>query len=266
MRTVYVPAARLDRWIAGFGERHPGLTALIGPDGAELRALDGSTAVLAPAFGPLLVEAPRSGPQVVGPTPTNAGPIHAAPPAVGAGSADPASELAGTPPGETPLGASAAGLSVRSTPAEVAAALLADAYGCRVLRALMIRRGGYACAVLTDDRVTAAKVGSRHVQGRTAAGGWSQQRFARRREGQVDTLVGSATEVAVRLLLPADPDDALITGGDRPLIDRVLADPRLKPLSGLRRGPHLEIGDPRSDLVQDLPERGRAVRISLDER
>jgi len=152
------------------------------------------------------------------------------------------------------------------TPAQVAAALVANAASVAVLRALMIRRGGYACAVLTGDTVTASKVGSRYVQGRTAAGGWSQQRFARRREGQVHTLVGTATAVAVRVLLPGIGDDALITGGDRPLIERVLADPRLHPLSRLRRGPHLEIGDPRFDLVTELPERGRAIRIALDER
>jgi hypothetical protein len=190
----------------------------------------------------------------------------ASPPAELTTSFPSAEPLAGPPPGETATGSSAARFAVPATPAEVAAALLADAYGCRVLRALMIRRGGYACAVLTDDQVTASKVGSRYVQGRTAAGGWSQQRFARRRDGQVHTLVGSATEVAVRILLPAGPGDALVTGGDRPLIDRVLADPRLKPLAQLRRGPHLEIGDPRSDLVNELPDRGRSIRITLDER
>jgi hypothetical protein len=211
VKTVYVGANRLERWVAGFEQRHPGTSAREHPDGAELTASDGSSALLSPAFGPL---------------PT---------------------------------------LGDRTSPAEIAAALVADAYGVPVLRALMIRRGGYACAVLTDDRVTASKVGSRYVQGRTAAGGWSQQRFARRRDGQVHVLIGSATEVAVRILLPTSPDDALITGGDRPLIDRVLADPRLKPLTLLRRGPHLEIGDPRYDLVKELPERGRAIRITLDE-
>jgi hypothetical protein len=211
VKAVLVGAGRLERWVAGFGERHPGTTARRHPDGAELVAPDGSSALLAPAFGPLPTFTPGA------------------------------------------------------TPAQVAAALVTDAHSVPVLRALMIRRGGYACAVLTDDRVTASKIGSRHVQGRTAAGGWSQQRFARRREGQVDVLVDSATEVAVRLLLPTGPDDALVTGGDRPLIDRVLAEPRLKSLTLLRRGPHLEIGDPRSDLVKDLPDRARAIRITLTE-
>jgi hypothetical protein len=217
VNAVYVAAARLERWVAGFGERHPGVRARAHPDRVELSAPDGSTAVLYPSFDPL--------------------------------------ELAdGAPIGPAKLG-----------PTASATALVANAYSVPVLRALLIRRGGYACAVVSVDRVTASKVGSRYVQGRTAAGGWSQQRFARRREGQVHALVGSATEVAVRILLPAAPGDGFVTGGDKPLIDRVLADPRLRPLGQLRRGAHLEIGDPKSDLVKALSERARAIRIVLHE-
>ncbi|MDP9393564.1 MAG: hypothetical protein M3Q27_04555, partial [Actinomycetota bacterium] len=49
---------------------------------------------------------------------------------------------------------------------------------------LLVRRGGHAAGIFDGGRLVSAKVGSRHVQGRSAAGGWSQQRFARRREGQ----------------------------------------------------------------------------------
>ena len=229
IRTAYVSAARLPGWVSGFVERHPGVWTVVHADRVEFAASDGSTATLYPAFEPLT---------------------------------DPTAGLPDVP--------GRRGISATSpdepTPAQAAAALVANAHSVPVLRALLIRRGGYACAVLTDDRVTASKVGSRYVQGRTTAGGWSQQRFARRRDGQVHGLVGTATEVAVRVLLPGIGDDALITGGDRNLIDRVLADPRLHPLSQLRRGLHLEIGDPKFDLVKELPERGRAIRIALDER
>ena len=56
------------------------------------------------------------------------------------------------------------------------------------------RSGGSGCCwpggarwrsgVAEGDRLVASKVDSYYVQGRTAAGGWSQQRFARRRENQ----------------------------------------------------------------------------------
>ena len=59
--------------------------------------------------------------------------------------------------------------------------------------------------VASGDRLTAHKVGTRYVQSRTAAGGWSQQRFARRRANQADGLVGAAVEHAVRLLTGIRP-------------------------------------------------------------
>ena len=49
---------------------------------------------------------------------------------------------------------------------------------------LLVRKGGFAVARLRGDRVVESKVGQRHVQGRTKAGGQSQQRFARRRDHQ----------------------------------------------------------------------------------
>jgi hypothetical protein len=134
---------------------------------------------------------------------------------------------------------------------------------------LLVRRGGYACALLDTARppaaaVTASKVGSRYVQSRTAAGGWSQQRFARRRENQARDLTRAVADVAVRLLLPG-PADWLVTGGDRALVDAVLVDPRLRALADLPRGPHLATGDPRAADVRRLPELISAVRIELSE-
>ncbi len=143
-----------------------------------------------------------------------------------------------------------------------AEALAASVLGVRQVAVLLVRRGGYACARLDGGAVVASKVGSRHVQGRTAAGGWSQQRFARRREKQTGELSGAAVDVAARLLLHP-PSQWLVTGGDRPLLDRVLADPRLRSLAGLPRGPHLAIGDPSGQLVRSLPALLTRVRITL---
>jgi Actinobacteria/chloroflexi VLRF1 release factor len=134
----------------------------------------------------------------------------------------------------------------------------------REVAVIMVRRGGYAVAAVTAGQVTASKVGSKYVQGRTAAGGWSQQRFARRRDGQVHGLLVAACDVAVRLLVPMRAA-VLVTGGDRALVERVLADPRLAGLTRLPRGQHLQIGDPRNDDVKALPQSLRLVRIQLTE-
>lgn len=128
---------------------------------------------------------------------------------------------------------------------------------------ILIRRGGFAVAIVEGADVVSSDIGKRHVQGRTAAGGWSQQRFARRRDKQVHELVDAAVGYVVRTVLPGLPVDYIATGGDRPLIDAALEDARLRPLRALPRGPHLDVPDPRRDVVASLPERLSTVTITL---
>lgn len=128
---------------------------------------------------------------------------------------------------------------------------------------ILIRRGGFAAAIVEGDTVVASDIGKRHVQGRTAAGGWSQQRFARRRDKQVHELVEAAADYVTRVIVPALPVDYLATGGDKPLVEAVLTDTRLRQLTKILRGPHLDVPDPRRDVVTSLPERLSTVRIDL---
>jgi hypothetical protein len=131
---------------------------------------------------------------------------------------------------------------------------------------LLVRRGRWAVGVFDGTELVASKVDARLVQGRTAAGGWSQQRFARRRGNQTDAVVDHAVETAVRVLLPhAGTVAALFTGGDRGLVDAVLADPRLRPLAALRREPALEVGDPTKAVLLTTPAQFRAVDVLIIE-
>ena len=83
---------------------------------------------------------------------------------------------------------------------------------------------------------TEGKAGSRHVQGRSAAGGWSQQRFARRRAAQADAAFEAAADYAARILLPSVADlDALVLGGERRAVHAVLGDKRLDKLRAVAR-------------------------------
>ncbi len=150
------------------------------------------------------------------------------------------------------------------SPVEVAAALAVHAAQPRRVGVLVVRRGGYAAAVVVDGQVAASKVGRRHVQGRTAAGGWSQHRFARRRAKQTAELADASAAVAARILA-ASPVDWLVTGGDRPLVDAVLAEPALRSVAALPRGPHLAVGDPDAALVRALPVAVTRVRVTLRE-
>jgi hypothetical protein len=132
------------------------------------------------------------------------------------------------------------------------------------LALVLVRRGGYAVGLARRGALTAHKVGSRYVQSRTAAGGWSQQRFARRRGNQADALVGAVAEHVVRLVVGAGAA-GLILGGDRALAGHVLEDPRLASLRDLPRRDLYDLPDPSFALLGRALERGRAVRIAIDE-
>ena len=55
------------------------------------------------------------------------------------------------------------------------------------------------------------------MQGRTKAGGQSQQRFARRRDNQARQAFEAAADHAARILRPGP----LVTGGDHAAVDEV---------------------------------------------
>lgn len=128
---------------------------------------------------------------------------------------------------------------------------------------IAVRRGGFLAAVVEGSTLVAGDAGKRHVQGRTAAGGWSQQRFARRRDKQVHELSQAAADYAARVILSNLPVAFLATGGDRPLIDDVLTDPRLRSMNDLPRGPHLALSDIRKATLRELPTLLATCRIDL---
>ena len=131
---------------------------------------------------------------------------------------------------------------------------------------LLVRRGRWAVGIFDGPDLFVSKVDARQVQGRTAAGGWSQQRFARRRGHQTDAVVDHAVETAVRVLLPhAATVEALFAGGDRGLVDEVLADRRLATLAARRREPHLDVGEPTKAVLIETPKQFRAVDVHITE-
>jgi Actinobacteria/chloroflexi VLRF1 release factor len=129
---------------------------------------------------------------------------------------------------------------------------------------LLVRRGGHAAGVFEGTQLVSSKVGSSYVQGTTKAGGWSQQRFARRRANQARHAFAEAAEVAVKILLPeAGKLAALICGGDKAAVEAALSDPRLAPLLPLRTGPFLPVPDPRLKVLQATPEQFLVVNLAI---
>jgi hypothetical protein len=127
---------------------------------------------------------------------------------------------------------------------------------------LLIRRGGYSVGLARDGEVVASKTGTRYVQGKTAAGGWSQQRFARRRANQADALV---EETAARAadLFTAGPPSALQLGGDRTLAANTLAEPVLKAFAHLPQVPFQTVPDPRFTILKDVARSALSIRITV---
>jgi hypothetical protein len=133
----------------------------------------------------------------------------------------------------------------------------------RPIALLLARKGAVAVGVHNGLKLVASKVDRFYVQGRTAAGGWSQQRYARRRGNQTDAAVDGAVEVAARVLLPVGEVTAVVCGGDRAMVDAVLADPRLAPLVPLRHPFFLDVVEPRLAVLEEAVVTARRVRIHL---
>ena len=130
----------------------------------------------------------------------------------------------------------------------------------RRIGVLLVRRGGYAVGVFDGPALVASKVGSSYVQGTTKAGGWSQQRYARRRQNQATAAFARAADEAVKLLHDLD---ALCCGGDRTAVRAVLGDPRLASVAAQVSGEFMAVPDPRLKILVAAGETARALVIAL---
>ncbi len=122
---------------------------------------------------------------------------------------------------------------------------------------LLVRKGGFAVARVHGSRMVEHKVGQRHVQGRTKAGGQSQQRFARRRDNQARQAYEAAADHAARIL----GRGPLVTGGDHPAVAEVLADPRLAGLPIVP--PWLPVPDPRRAVLDQAVLDAQAIAVEV---
>jgi VLRF1 release factor-like protein len=136
----------------------------------------------------------------------------------------------------------------------------------RTVGVLLVRLGGYAAGVFAGAQpaLVASKVGSRLVHGRSAAGGQSQRRFARRRENQAHQALGAAADTAVAVFGPFTLD-ALVLGGDRRAFTSIRRDVRLAPYFAVAVDAFLTVPDPRLTVLRDTPRLFRAIRITLTE-
>ena len=132
---------------------------------------------------------------------------------------------------------------------------------------LLVRRGRWAVGVFDGPDLVVSKVDARQVQGRTAAGGWSQQRFARRRGHQTDAVVdargrdggpgaAAARRLGRRRCSPAATAAWSTTSWPTP------AWRRLPRCAGSR---HLDVGEPTKAVLLETPKQFRAVDVHIVE-
>ena len=131
---------------------------------------------------------------------------------------------------------------------------------------LLVRKGGFAVAGGTTPEPTFHKVGQRHVQGRSKAGGWSQQRFARRRAGQARQAFEAAADHASRILVDElKGPQVLCCGGDHAAVDAVLSDPRLTDVAEARTSRWISSGDPKAAVLAQAVTDAWSAEVEIEE-
>jgi hypothetical protein len=247
-RWVEVAPERIEGWVESFAQRHGETSAEPGPDIVVLRAADGAVAECHVPFPPLrgLPPAPLPGARQTGE----------------AGSDPEARQVS---PGQVPGGQVPGGqVPPDRDPVSLARVMAAHAAADRTVAVLLVRLGGYAAGVFSGSppRLEASKVGARLVHGRSAAGGWSQHRFARRREKQAATALGAAADTAVAVFgSHLGRLDAVVLGGDRRTVAGLRDDPRLGPYFDLAVDRFLTVPDPRLAVLRETPRMFRCIRI-----
>jgi hypothetical protein len=127
---------------------------------------------------------------------------------------------------------------------------------------LLVRLGGHSVGIAYDGRIETSRTGRRLVYGRSAAGGWSQQRFARRREGQARQAFQAAADDAFEVLVPRLSElDGMVLGGDQRALDTLRADRRLTELFTMAEPRVLDVPEPRKSVLDEAARRARTVEI-----
>jgi hypothetical protein len=143
-------------------------------------------------------------------------------------------------------------------------AVLDHIAGVGTVGVVLVRGGAHSVGVVREGVVLSSSTDRAYLQGRTAAGGWSQQRYARRRGNQLKASRQDAADTAARVLGPIAPTlDALVLGGDAGGVRAVMEDPRLAALDTLPRRFFGDIPEPRRAVLDALAARYRTLDITI---
>ncbi|ANZ39292.1 hypothetical protein BBK82_27775 [Lentzea guizhouensis] len=131
---------------------------------------------------------------------------------------------------------------------------------------VLVRLGGHSVGVAFGDRVEVSTTDRKQVHGRIRAGGWSQQRFARRREGQARVALQAAADDVARVLVPRLAElESVVLGGDRQALDVLRNDRRLTGVFSQAEDRVLDVPEPRRAVLDEAAHRARCVEIVIQD-
>lgn len=128
---------------------------------------------------------------------------------------------------------------------------------------VLLRLGRFSVAVYEGDQLRTSKTDARYVKGRHHAGGTSQKRFERIREGQMRLIFEKACRAVHAQFAPfAGKLDYLLLGGERFTLNGLLkACPELESLRPITLARRLNVRDPKRDTLEGVGTMLRESRV-----
>ena len=119
---------------------------------------------------------------------------------------------------------------------------------------VLVRLGRFSVAVFRGGELLDSKTDSRYVKGKHHAGGTSQLRYTRVRDGQIRRLYDKVCEeTRAHLMPPAAKLDYLVLGGERFTLNGLLKEcPALASLQPITLKRRLNIRDPKRDTLPQV--------------
>ncbi len=121
---------------------------------------------------------------------------------------------------------------------------------------VLLRLGRFSVAVFKGRDLVSSKTDSRYVKGRHKAGGTSQKRFSRIREGQIHRIYDKACQVVEAQLSPhAGALDFITLGGESATLNGFLKECTfLQRHQGIIQDRRLNVRDPKRDSLEGAGE------------
>ena len=119
---------------------------------------------------------------------------------------------------------------------------------------VLLRLGRFSVAVYRGRGLVSSKTDARYVKGRHSAGGTSQKRFERIRQGQINRIYDKACQAVEAQLGPyADQLDYIVLGGESiTLIGFLKSCPFMQRHEEIIQGRRLNVRDPKRDTLEKV--------------